>query len=135
MQSDDFSPKESMLLIESMINQAKNRISENGFLYILWGWVIFLCAIVHFLSLKFNWLKHPEIIWLSCWLVVIFQVIYLARQKKRKSIKTYSESIITYIWISFGICMGLIFFILSKTSNPGLINTFILVLYGIPTFL
>ena len=50
MQSENFSPKDSLLLIDSMINQAKNRFSENGFLYLLWGWVIFACAIFHFVA-------------------------------------------------------------------------------------
>ena len=31
MQPENFSPKDSLLLIDSMINQAKNRFTENGF--------------------------------------------------------------------------------------------------------
>ena len=86
MQSENFSPKDSLLLIDNMINQAKNRFSENGFLYLLWGWLVFFCSIAHFILLKLNLLEHPEIIWASCWLAVIFQIIYLSRQReKRKS--------------------------------------------------
>lgn len=40
MQPENFSPKDSLQLIDQMINQAKNRFSENGFLYLLWGWLI-----------------------------------------------------------------------------------------------
>ena len=135
MQPENFSPKDSLLLIDSMINQAKNRFSENGFLYLLWGWAIFFCAIVHFVILKLNWFKNPEIIWAICWLVVIFQVIYLIKNKKQKKVKTYSDNIINYVWISFGVCMFIVSFIMSKKINWELLNSMVLMLYGIPTFL
>ena len=47
MKSPDFSPQQSLQLIEGMINKAKNRFPKNGFLYLLWGWVIMISAISH----------------------------------------------------------------------------------------
>ncbi len=134
-QNENLSPADSLQLINSMINQAKNRFSENGFLYLLWGWLVFFCSIAHFILLKMDFFKHPEIIWVSCWLAVIFQVVYLSRRKKKENVKTYSENIINYIWMSFGICMLVIFIIVSKTNNWYIINSLILLLYGTPTFL
>lgn len=135
MQSENFSPKDSLMLIDNMINQAKNRFSENGFLYLLWGWLVFFCSIGHFVLLKLNLLKHPEIIWASCWLAVIFQIIYLSRRKKTEKVKTYSENIINYIWVSFGVCMFVVSVIVSRTNNWDIINSLILLFYGTPTFL
>lgn len=135
MQSENFSPKDSLLLIDNMINQAKNRFSENGFLYLLWGWLVFFCSIAHFILLKLDLLTHPEIIWASCWLAVIFQIFYLSKRKKKEKVKTYSENIINYIWVSFGICMLVVSIIVSKTNNWDIINSLILLFYGIPTFL
>ena len=134
-QNENLSPNDSLQLINNMINQAKNRFSENGFLYLLWGWVIFFCSIGHFIFLKLNWFKNPEIIWAISWLAVIFQVIYLSRKKKKETVKTYSENIINYIWVSFVICMLVISIIISKTHSWHLINSLILLLYGTPTFL
>ncbi|MEO7307826.1 MAG: hypothetical protein ABIR78_03720 [Ferruginibacter sp.] len=135
MESENFSPKDSLLLIDSMINQAKNRFSENGFLYLLWGWLILFCSIAHFVILKLQLFKHPEVIWASCWLAVIFQVIYLVRTKKKEIVKTYSEEIINYIWISFGISMFILSFILGKSQGWEYLYSLFLLLYGIPTFL
>ncbi|MBK7122100.1 MAG: hypothetical protein IPH68_04370 [Chitinophagaceae bacterium] len=105
MQSENFSPKDSLLLLDSMINHAKNRFTENGFLYLLWGWLIFICAVSHFILLKTQLLKHPEMIWMSCWVAIIFQIIYWAlKKKKRKKVKLYSDGIIDNIWICMGIC-------------------------------
>ncbi|HQW84751.1 MAG TPA: hypothetical protein PK987_09830 [Ferruginibacter sp.] len=134
-QNDNLSPNESMQLINSMINQAKNRFSENGFLYLVWGWLIFICSILHFIFLKLNLFKHPEIVWTSCWLAVIFQIVYLSKRKKKEKVKTYSENIVNYIWVSFGICMFIVVIIMSRFNNWSLMNSIILLLYGTPTFL
>jgi len=135
MQQENFSPKDSLQLIDSMISQAKNRFSENGFLYLLWGWLILVCSIGHFILLKLNWFKHPEIIWASCWLAVIFQVIYISKTKKKEKVKTYSDEIINYIWISFGVCMFIMSFILGKSNVWDKVYSLFLMLYGVPTLL
>ncbi len=134
-QDQNLSPADSLLLINNMINQAKNRFSENGFLYLLWGWLIFFCAIGHFVLIKLDLFKHPEIIWASCWLAVIYQIFYLTKRSKKETVKTYSENIIGFVWMSFGITMGIISFIVGKTNNWELINSLLLMLYGTPTFL
>jgi hypothetical protein len=135
MQPDNFSPKDSLQLIDSMINQAKNRFSENGFLYLLWGWLILFCSIGHFVLLKLELFKNPEMIWMSTWLAIIFQVIYLAKTKKKETVKTYSENIINYIWVSFGICMFVLCFILGRTQGWQNLYSLFLLLYGTPTFM
>lgn len=135
MQPENFSPKESLLLIDSMINKAKNRFTENGFLYLLWGWVVFICALFHFIAIKLSLFKHPEWVWTSTWAVVIFQVIYLVKAKKKVKVKTYSDGIIDAIWICFGICMFVLAIIMGRFDLWIYMNSLVLLFYGIPTFL
>ena len=134
MAEEIFSPKESLQLIDSMI-KAQRRFSENGFLYLLWGWIIFACSIAHFVLIQLQWFKHPEIIWASCWVAVIFQIIYLSKNRKKEKVKTYSTEIIDYIWISFGISMFIISFTLGRANGWIYLYTMFLMLYGTPTFL
>lgn len=135
MQQENFSPEQSLQLIDTMINKAKNQFSENGFLYLLWGWVILICALGHFMLLQLDITEHPEMIWASTWLVVIFQVIYLSKRKKKEKVKTYSDEIMAYVWISFVVCLFLVGFILGKEKLFVYMYPLFLVLYGIPTFL
>jgi hypothetical protein len=135
MQPENFSPKESLLLIDNMINQAKNKFSENGFLYLLWGWVILLSSVGHFVLIQLQLFKHPEMIWMSTWLVIIYQVFYIVQKRKRETVKTYSEHIIGYVWMVFGISLGMVSFILSKTNDWEAMNPILLMMYGMPTFL
>jgi hypothetical protein len=135
MQTENFSPKDSLQLINSMIGQAKNRFTENGFLYLLWGWAIFGCAIFHFTAIKLSLFNKPELVWMITWGVVIFQIIYLARIKKKEKVKTYSDGIIDAIWICFGICMLVLVIVIGRFNLWVYINSLALLLYGIPTFL
>ena len=135
MQEENFSPIESLQLIKSMIKQAKNRFTENGFLYLLWGWLILFCSVGHFALIKLQWFTHPEIIWASCWIAIIFQVIYLSKSNRKEKVKTYSDEIINYIWVSFGVCMFVTGVILERLQYWDRLSAFYLLLYGIPTFL
>lgn len=135
MPQAELSPQESLLLIDTMINKARNRFTENGFMHLLWGWLIFACALLHFIFVKFEILPHPEIVWGATWLAVIFQVIYFSRKKKKEKVKTYSDGIINGTWVSFGMCMFILIFILNRYDIWPAVFPLILMMYGIPTFL
>lgn len=135
MESENFSPKDSLLLIDSMINKAKNRLTENGFLYLLWGWVVFACAIFHFTVVKLKLFKHPEWVWTLTWAVMIYQIIYLVKLKRKEKVKTYSDDIIDAIWTCFGICMLVLTIIMGRYNLWIYLNSLVLLFYGIPTFL
>ncbi|MBA3673932.1 MAG: hypothetical protein H0W75_03090 [Chitinophagaceae bacterium] len=129
------SEAESLSIISGMINRAKNRFSETGTLYLLWGWVILVCCITQFVSLKyFNYQKGYQV-WFLTWLAVIYQFIYLAKTKKREKVKTYTDEIMGFVWLTFMICGVVMVFILIKLKVFVAINPLILVLYGMPTFL
>ena len=129
------SEKDSMRLITSMINKARNVVSENGFLYIVWGWVILICCVVQLLSdLLFHY-PYAYYIWFSTYAVLIFQIIYLVRKKKSGITKTYTEEINAFVWIAFAIGAMLMVFICVTMKANQLILPLLLVFYGLPTFL
>lgn len=129
------SEKESIRLIASMINKAKNQVSENGFLYIIWGWVILICCVVQFLSDQFFHYPQAYYIWFSTYAVIIFQIIYLVRNKKTSIAKTYTEEINGFVWIAFAIGAVLMVFICIRFEAEQLVLPLLLVFYGLPTFL
>lgn len=135
---ENLSPQQGLQLIQSMIDKAKNQFSENGHLYLLWGWVVFFCSVVHFVLIKFVQYEKHYLIWILTCLAGIYQMIYLAKRKKQESVKTYTEHIMDYVWMAFVITMFLLGFVLvSEQPNRfyTLINPVFLALYGIPTFL
>jgi uncharacterized membrane protein len=61
--------------------------------------------------------------------------VYLVRTKKKEVVKTYSEQIVGYIWICFGITMFVMVVILGQTRGWQNLYALFLMLYAIPTFL
>jgi uncharacterized membrane protein len=138
MQEENISGEESLAIIESMINKAKNQFSENGFMYLLWGWVILFCSLAQFiLKTVVDYPKH-YLVWMLTWVAVLVQIIYLSRRERRRKVKTYTDDIVGYVWMTFVILMMLTGFLIGR--SPGirsetLITIIFLALYGMPTFL
>lgn len=126
---------ESLSIISGMINHAKNRYSETGHLYLLWGFVIFACCITQFIMLYFFKDKNAYYIWYSTWIVAIYQFYYLFRKRKRERVKTYTDEIVGFVWLTFIICSFILVYILIKNNTLHAINACVLVMYGMPTFL
>jgi hypothetical protein len=77
----NFSPEQSLQLIEGMINKAKNRFSDVSFLYLLWGWVVLICSVGQFVIIKFNLFNNSGMIWMLTWVTALIQIIYLVKSK------------------------------------------------------
>jgi hypothetical protein len=73
---EQFSPQQSLAVIQSMIETAKNQFSENGHLYLLWGWLVFFCSIAQFFLLTVFHSQYHYMVWMLTWLAVIYQTIY-----------------------------------------------------------
>ena len=133
-----FSQEQSLELIQSMINKARNRYSENGHLYLLWGWAVLICSISQFILLHFFQYPHHYLVWIAVWLVLIYQVVYIRRRNKNSKVRTYTDDIIGFVWLTFVILMFLFGFLFGQIMGPEyykFFNPALLALYGMPTFL
>jgi hypothetical protein len=133
-----FTEVQSLELIQSMINKAKNRFTENGHLYLLWGWAVLICSITQFILIHFVHYERHYLVWTLTWLVVIYQMIYLYRREKKAKVKTYTDDIIGFIWMTFVVLMFLFGFLFGNVMGDEyykFINPGFLALYGMPTFL
>ena len=136
MEQQELSTRDSLQLIESMINKAQNRFSENGHLYLLWGWVVLVCSITSFIAIYFYGNgKSLMYVWMLTIPTVIYQMIYLARVKKNTTVRTYTDEINSYVWLVFVIMGFLVGIIVGRSGQPQLFNPLVLMLYGMPTFL
>lgn len=133
-----FSQVQGLELIQSMINKARNRFSENGHLYLLWGWTVLVCSVVQFILLHYVQYTHHYLVWTVTWIAVIYQLFYLNRRKKKVKVRTYTDDILRFVWIAFVILMFLFGFLFGQILGSRyyeFINPTFLALYGMPTFL
>jgi hypothetical protein len=135
MAEEKFDPLQSLQLIENMINRAKNSLSDNGHLYLLWGWVVLVCSLVHFAALYWELWNKPEMIWMLTWGALVYQMIYLARREKKKQVNSYADEILKAVWLVFVGCGVITGFVMNKYGSWDAMYPLILMLYGIPTIL
>jgi hypothetical protein len=135
MEKEKLDPHQSLQIIENMIHRAKNSFSENGHLYLLWGWVILACSLLHFVALKFQLWQSPEMIWMLTWAALIYQIIYIARQAKKQVVNSYAGDMLKAIWLVFIGCGLIMGFVTSRNGNWEMMYPLILMLYGMPTIL
>lgn len=138
MNTEKLSEQESLSIISNMINKAKGEFSENGHMYLLWGWVILVCSVGHFLLIHFTDFTRHYLIWMLTWLAVIYQLVYFYRVRKKQRVKTYTDEIMGFVWMVFVILMFLFAFLFGRmmgNSYYQYINPGFLALYGMPTFL
>jgi hypothetical protein len=132
---ENFSPQQSLQLIQSMIVKTKAKLSQNSIYFLLWGWVTFIAILGQFLlKVVFQYERH-YLVWLITIPTVILSIVYTARTHKKHTVRTYVGESMSSVWTGIGIS----FFVLSiiiTNSNGGWINAwpFFILLYGLGTF-
>ena len=130
----EMNPSESLALINSMINTSKNRLADDGFYIIFWGWLILTCALINYVSLLMHstygywvWPILPP-------LGAIVSLIYGRIQKKKETVKTYIDSYLAYSWTAFiiAMCITLLFIPVNGIKTT---YFFLMLLYGMATLI
>ena len=104
---ESFNEKQSLELIAGMINKAKNKFTESGTLYLVWGIVVLVCSLGQFVLLHYFNYKQSYYVWL----------------------------LLLFVWVCFILCLNVIIFKLIYSRRFELIYSAILVLHAIPIFL
>jgi len=132
----NFSPQESLLLIQTMIEKTKNNIGKNRFYFLLWGWYTFLAILVQFiLKVVFHYDRH-YLVWLGVLPAVIVTIIHTTRQNRQRAVRTYIGESMASLWTGVGISFFVLSVIISGTRQGWLISyPFFILLYGLGTFI
>lgn len=133
MTEKDIYPEESLKIIQSMINTTKNKLADNGFLLIFWGWLVFISSILNYmlnlLHIEYGYLVWPILMPLGG----IFTIIYSKLQNKKTHVITYVDSYLTHLWNAFAIVLVITIFAL---PFYGIKSSYLclMLLYGFVTY-
>lgn len=126
-------PLNTLNFIEEMINKTKQKYSDSGFLFLLWGWLVLTAAILNYVLLQ----MHSEYSFIG-WAILmplggVVSMIYSSKENKKAYVKTYTDDVMKYTWLAFGILLAIILFSMGKLG----LNTYplVMVAYGVPTFI
>jgi hypothetical protein len=126
------SREESLRIIHEMISAAKNEVKADAFIFLLWGWLVFLASISQYILIHMNveWNEAP---WMLMPLGGAVTVFYVIRKGKKDKTKTAVTESLKYTWIAFSAALLIIMFFNSMSFLQVL--PCIMVLYGMGLFL
>lgn len=128
-----FSAPDSLRLIQDMIQAAKQDLSDNSFDLLLWGWLVLVAAVAHYILLQTGysmpWLPWPVLMSLG----TVAAFVNGARRGRRERVRTALGDFMTYLWAGFGVVMLML---LGVGTVIGWAKAYplIIALYGLGTF-
>jgi hypothetical protein len=135
MTEENFSPQESLRLIQSMISKTKQDISDSSIHFLVWGWITFIACIGQFvLKNIYHYDKH-YLVWLLSIIGIIFSNWYNFKEEKARKVKTYIGESIKHLWIGMAIAYFVLSVILTKIGWNTQVFPFFILLYGLGTFI
>lgn len=128
---ETLSPRESLDLIADAITKTKEDLRDNGFGYLLWGWLIAAASFAFFFlkeytSFQFYFIPFPVLSAVG----VILTIIWL-RKKNKGTTLSYTTYFINKLWTVLGVCFFVVVFI--NVSQGGIPFTYTLLIAGIGT--
>lgn len=131
----ELSPKESLELIQSMINKTKDSVADDSFYFLLWGWLVFACCLTEFILKVY--LRYPNhyFVWLLMPVAGVISGVYGSRQARQKKVKSFVDESLDHLWIALG--MAFIVLVIVNMSSAGwqMAFTYYILLYAIGTFI
>ena len=133
MEEQKLTEQESLLIIQQMIQEAKQEQKDNGMGWIIWGWLLFAASVLTFLNLNMQWFSN-YFFWnafgIASLLLLLFSVIRFFFFKKTGKVKTYTSELFSKLNIGFFISLMLIIVSINRGVNPVQGFSLLLGLYG-----
>ncbi len=126
-------PQESLRVIRETIDLAKNSLRENGFHFLLWGWLVVAACIAHYYVLTVLQEPKAALVWLGMIVIGLpAALLYERRHERKRAVPNQVGKWYGRVWLGFGISMFVaIFLCMANGLSP---IPFILVLVGFAIF-
>jgi hypothetical protein len=136
------SSQDSLKLIEQMIGRARAEEKDSGRGWIIWGWLLFLASLIHYLMIKSGNRQDGAKVWMIFGIMAILLALnetvfknYISKKSVR--VKTYTNELVNRLGIAFFISLLILVYGNSQTGTnlTGVNFGYLLVLYGFWMFI
>lgn len=126
---------EKLDVIFEMIENSKTNLRDNAFFYLLWGWLVLIASLSHFILLKlgifYSFLAWPILMTIGA----VASTIAGFRLGKRMHYRTHLDTAIIYLWWGFFFAMMIPLILAIGGKIPwSILDALIISLYGLGTF-
>lgn len=104
MEEKEISAEESLEIMQSMVQRAQKKLSDDGVMLVFWGWLVMIASVTQYILLQINYEK-PWIVWMLMPAGGIFTGIYFIIKKKKEKVKSHIDTYMGFIWTAFSICL------------------------------
>lgn len=129
----EFSPAQSLQLIQSMIETTKHAIKDSSHFFLLWGWAVMLGCILQYILMVVVEYPHHYLAWLITPVALLIHLVLVIRQARHEKVKTFVGEANAYLWISIGFSFMVLAFIFARIGWQYCFPFYIL-FYGLGTF-
>lgn len=133
MEEKKLSEQESLLIIQQMIQTAKQEQKDDGIGWILWGWLLFIASVLTWLNMKFEWFS-VYLFWnlfgIVAGLLVGYEVIWKLFFNRKQKVKTYTNDLFRRLNGGFFILLVMIIVSINLGVQPVKGFALLLGLYG-----
>ena len=124
---DQLKPGESLEIINAMIGSTKRDFSENGFIYLFWGWLVLTASLAQFFLVLINF-EHNWLPWLLTPAGAVFTFVYFARKEKKQKAKSIFSNVFAALWIYISANLIIVPFIFHSVLEGALIAVILLLI-------
>lgn len=134
MSNEKLTSEQSLSLIAEMIGEAKHNLAVHGsFYFLLWGWVVMLANLGHYVLGKYALYEYPFIVWLLVIPAKIITIWYGIKKRKQRKASTHLGSVYARMWIAISVIIFILLIFMGKLNYNH--NAVILLVTGLGTFI
>lgn len=126
---------ESFKIISEMINSSRKKITDNSFFFLLWGWTVFVAALLQYtlfrLDIDMHYIPWPILTTGA----TVAHIAYGIRLEKTVTTKTYLDEFLKIMWLSMWGTIAIGFPLTIYIANFKTAYMLIVLLYSLGSFI
>ena len=132
--SENFSPEDSLKVIQTMIDKTKTSVVDNSFYFLVWGWLVFTGALLQYILVVYVKTPANGAAWNVMFLGFIISIIRRVKNKPPR-VKTYIDDGLANIWLCIFVVQILIVIIFLRRGDWQNCYPIFLLLYSVGCYL
>ena len=134
MKEDNFSPEQSLQLIQTMISKTRQNMFDNSIYFLVWGWITFVACTGQFVLKHYVKYEKHYLVWMITFAGIAFSLYQGNKKAKTIRARTYIDDNMGYLWIGMAASFLVLSLILTRLGWGFSAFPFFIMLYGLGTF-
>ena len=133
MNEENFSPEQSLQVIQTMINKTKQQITDKSKFFLLWGWLAVAAISGQFFLKVIMHSQNFYYVWLIMFAGIAITLYWRKQDGRKEKVKTYVGESMGHLWLG----MAISFFVMSMLFTKFgwyYCYPFFISMYGLGTF-